>query len=74
MFAWTLIKFDNPKTCHLVKPHKYSVVATRGAKIRPTSPERQKQINEARTERAKAGTPDKQYNRHTLRQRIVGFA
>lgn len=69
-----LIKFDNKKTTHLVKPHEYDVEAVRKSRIRKIPSERQEQINQARRERIKSGLPDKAPNRLTLHQRIVGFA
>lgn len=70
-----LIKFDNPRTRHLVVPHKYWLVFTKGRKIEKMPRERQEQINEARRQRIAEGRPDKAYNtRKTLRQRITGMA
>ncbi len=55
-----------------VKPHQYKIVATRGEKINPMTPERQKQINAARTKRIAEGRPDRtSYNLH---KRVVGLA
>lgn len=70
-----LIKFDNPKRTHLVKPHSFTVIATRKGKVEPMTAERQKQIRIARAKRVREGRPDKSYSdRLTLRHRIVGFA
>jgi hypothetical protein len=55
-----------------VKPHQYKLVMVKGAKINPMTPERQKQINEARRKRVAEGKPDKtSYNLH---KRVVGLA
>jgi hypothetical protein len=55
-----------------VKPHQYKLAATKGAKINPMTPERQKQINDARRKRVAEGRPDKtSYNLH---KRVVGLA
>ena len=70
-----LIRFDNPKTKHTVKPHSFTVLATRKGKVEPMTADRQKQIRVARAKRAQEGRPDKTYSdRVTLRHRIVGFA
>lgn len=67
-----LILFDDQEKRHLVKPHSYTITATRGSKVIPFTRERQEQINAARRERARAGRPDKTYTAPTIRQRIVG--
>jgi hypothetical protein len=68
-----LIKFDIGK--HHVRPHSYTVSATKKGKVRPMTEERQKQIRVARAKRVREGRPDRPYSdRVTLRHRIVGFA
>lgn len=69
----SLIKFDNPKTRKLVKPHSYSLHFVKGTKIYKRPAWRQEQINEARRQRIAAGFKDKLPNRMTLRKRIVGY-
>lgn len=55
-----------------VEPHQWQFEATKGAKINPMTPERQKQINEARQRRVTEGRPDRtSYNLH---KRVVGLA
>jgi hypothetical protein len=55
-----------------VQPHQYWIEATKGDKIRPMTPERQEQINQARRRRIAEGRPDKPvYNLH---KRVVGLA
>jgi len=54
-----------------VKPHQYKLHAVKGNKIVPMTPERQKQINDARRRRIEAGQPDRaSYN---LRKRVAGL-
>jgi hypothetical protein len=55
-----------------VRPHRYKLIAVKGTKIIPMTPERQKQINEARRRRIAAGHPDKQA--YTLHERVIGMA
>jgi hypothetical protein len=54
-----------------VKPHGYNLECTKGSKIILLTPDRQKQINEARRRRIAAGHPDK--TRYTLHQRVIGM-
>lgn len=67
-----LIKFDEDK--RLVRPHRYSAVFVRGAKIAKMTEERKEQINEARERRALEGRPDKVYKDPTIHKRVVGYA
>jgi hypothetical protein len=54
-----------------VKPHQYKLQAVKGETINRMTPERQKQINEARSRRIAEGRPDKAaYN---LRKRVAGL-
>lgn len=69
----TLIMFDNEKTRPEVKPHSYKVVAARTTKIKKVSPERQRQINEARRQRIANGIESRSPTAYRLRDRIVGF-
>lgn len=55
-----------------VKPHQYKLQAVKGEKISPMTPERQKQINEARRKRIAEGRPDK--TTYNLHKRVVGLA
>jgi hypothetical protein len=66
-----LKKYDNPKTTHLGKPHKYKLLAVRKGKVQQVSRERQDQINEARRARVRSGTPDKKYA--SLHERVIGL-
>jgi hypothetical protein len=66
-----LIKFDDPEQRPKVRPHSYTLIATRMSKIVRMPPARQHQINEARRKRVAAGT--EKVKRYTLRERIVGF-
>jgi hypothetical protein len=66
----SLIAFDAKKP---VSPHKYSVTAIKGTRIKKVSAERQNQVNLARKARIAAGTPDKKPTGHTLHQRVIGL-
>lgn len=71
--AGALIHFDQKKPVH---PFSFKCRLRRGSKVvtRTFSPERRKQINEARRRReAATGTSDHRRYR-TLRKRVVGFA
>lgn len=65
-----LIDFDHKRP---VKPHSFTVTATRTTKIKPNPRQRQDQINTARRKRIAAGVPDKTYEAQSLRKRIIGF-
>ncbi len=54
-----------------VKPHSYTVEATRGTKIQPFTRDRMEQVYEARRRRAAEGRPDKQ--KYDLRYRVQGL-
>lgn len=66
----SLITFDAKKP---VAPHRYTMVAIKGTRIKKHSAERQHQINLARKARVEAGTPDRQRTGHSLHQRVVGL-
>lgn len=67
-----LKKFDEGK--YLVKPHQFTINATRKGKVDPMTPDRQKQMRIAKAKRIKAGIPDRPRNdRVSLRHRIVGY-
>lgn len=67
-----LIRFDRDKG--LVRPHTFTINAERKSKVVPFTQERREQINEARTDRARRGLPDKAYTAPTIHERVVGFA
>lgn len=67
-----LIRFDRDKS--LVRPHTFTIIATRTNKVLPFTDERRDQINKARAERAKRGMPDKAYSTPTIHERVVGYA
>jgi hypothetical protein len=63
-----LIAFDHKEP---VRPHSYTIVARRGAKLKKIPRSRQEQINEAR--RKREGNGNKPHKYTSIRKRIIGF-
>lgn len=68
----SLVRFDAGRP---VKPHSFTVNATRKGRITRMTEERKKQIRVARAKRVREGRPDRVFDpdRLTLRRRIVGY-
>jgi hypothetical protein len=74
LFDLAFDKYGNkiPEKYAKVVPHRYKVIAQRLRKLVRNSPDRQRQINDARRARIEAGIPDKSYRQMTMKERIVG--